>query len=226
MGAVTQRPYLVVGGVAVNPFNVLLPLSVTIGRSDPTTQPDANALSFGWYGEAFPYFIRRGAPVNVWMGAKAEPDIWEDIWTDIWTGQPPDQVGGNQRFIGRVADITATPDVTNGKVRAEVTCIGMLTVLADLIVGDEPWPIDTDLERVERIRYLTRNDFPFINEGSPAQPDRASPHQRGLSCLTSEDPGRGPAQDAGTPPPVRRVRGQHRVGVPRRLRPLPTVGHP
>ena len=168
MGAVTQRPYLVVGGVAVNPFNVLLPLSVTIGRSDPTTQPDANALSFGWYGEAFPYFIRRGAPVNVWMGAKAQPDIWDDIWDDIWTGQPPDQVGGNQRFIGRVADITATPDVTNGKVRAEVTCIGMLTDLADLIVGDEPWPIDTDHERVERIRYLTRNDFPFINEGSPA----------------------------------------------------------
>ena len=44
----------------------------------------------------------------------------------------------------------------------------MLTDLADLIVGDEPWPIDTDLERVERIRHLTRNDFPFINEGSPA----------------------------------------------------------
>ena len=212
VGAVTQRPYLVIGGVSVNPFNVLLPMSVTIGRSDPTTQPDANALSFGFYGEAFPSFIRRGAPVNVWMGAKAEPDLWDDIWDDIWTGQPPDQAGGNQRFIGRVADITATPDVSNGKVRAEVTCIGMLTDLADLIVGDEPWPIDTDHERVERIRHLTRNDFPFI--------------QRGESCLTSEAAGRGPAQRAGTPPPVRRVRGQHRVGVPGRLRPLSAVRHP
>lgn len=159
-------PEVRIDGLTLPPLNVVLPITVTIGRSDPTSQPDANALSFTWWGDILPSNIRRGAPVNVSL-TSANPDIWDDIWTDEWVGDP-DSGPGSQRFNGRVADITASPDPVGGKVWAEVLCIGTLTDLADQVIGDEPWPVETDRERIERMLPHIEFSWPLINDGSTA----------------------------------------------------------
>jgi hypothetical protein len=140
-------PQVVVGANWIPSHQTLLPITITVGREDPTAQPDANSASFGYVGPVLPHQYHRGNTVNIWLH--------------------PQGSAGSNRFSGRIANIEVTPYPDLGLITARITCVGRLTDLADRIIGDNPWPIETDYQRVWRIGALLGNDPPFVNEGSP-----------------------------------------------------------
>jgi hypothetical protein len=159
-------PYIAVGGEVIPSWNVVLPVEITVGRSDPSSQPDANALTFTLYGTTMPAGLVRGARVAVRLTGST-PDVWEDVWDDVWEGEYA--TGDASRFYGHVADLDVTADIPAGRLQANVTCIGRLAEFGDQIIGDQPFPVETDAERAARISALVHDaGAPFVAEGSAA----------------------------------------------------------
>lgn len=163
---VTHRPYVVLDGTRVPDTQVMLPLQITIGRAGVAEQPNASSMQFTYYGEVMPDYLLRGKTAEVHTTA-ASPDLWDDIWNDIWQGDAGSNIGA--RFIGRITDLGAVLyDVETSTLTVQVTCTGRLAEFGGQIVGDQPWPYESDSERATRIKGLLRAGFTFDASGSRA----------------------------------------------------------
>jgi hypothetical protein len=105
----------------VDPWKVVLPLSVTVGRSDPGVQPEAGAATIRLLDITS---VRRGEQVQVWHGDKL-------------------------RFTGRVTTIKAVQ--TGGRTITELACLGNLARLSQVNVVPFEMQEGTERERVEAI---------------------------------------------------------------------------
>lgn len=160
-------PFIEVDGYTVPPREVLVPFSVTVGRSEAGSQPEANAAQWQHWGPLVPFYLRRGARVVIGFRGSASGeavDLWEDVWTDVWSealeGTP------STRFFGEITDLEARPDVERGTVTTTVTCIGRLAAFGEQLVGDEPWPVESDAQRATRLAGLLPDTLTFIPAGA------------------------------------------------------------
>ena len=107
-------------------------ISVKHGRTNPREQPDASSLTFELVG---PITIPDRAPVSL--------DLIHDGSTF-------------RRFAGYVSDVrTSYLETTDGwQLAYQVTCVSPLAILGRRLIGDTPWPLDTDTQRAARILSL------------------------------------------------------------------------
>jgi hypothetical protein len=146
-------PLMVVPGVSfLDPFRVVLPLTIQYGRSDVGNQPDAASLTFGWLGDltlaygAGDYRIEVGMPIQVEF--RTSYGVWDDIWEDTWI-----ETGGavveSRRFTGRVGALA--PSREGRLVQTEITCVGEMATLAATPSGTADWPAESEAARVARV---------------------------------------------------------------------------
>jgi hypothetical protein len=118
---------LTVGGLDMSPATIY-DVSLTVGRDDVNTQPDASVLD---------------ATLHVWnVGTVGDPVTLVDA--------------AGALFTGTLTDLETTPIILTVPSRWEtkLTAVGPLADLGRVLVGDEPWPQETDSERVWRIVEL------------------------------------------------------------------------
>lgn len=139
-----------VNGVVVDPCNVALPLSITMGRSGTNSQPDAPTCSFRWLGPDFPGVY--GSEVKVYaIVSRDAPAKWTDSgvsWQD-----PTVSWGYNvakvPRFTGTVGAMRA--DKSEGEIKGfDIQCTGMSAQLGMRFIDIQSTP-ETDFERIQRI---------------------------------------------------------------------------
>lgn len=139
VGVHTVTLYPLEGGAAVDLSCLVDTVSITHGRNDATTQPDAPSATFELSRDpegAFPL------PATVEVGARLE------VTTTIGGHTSP-------RFVGTITDMalgwedagTDTPDAGIGQIIA----VGPLAQTARRVIGDVPWPQELDGARVARI---------------------------------------------------------------------------
>jgi hypothetical protein len=104
-GYPADAPTVWVGSLGVvDPWKVVLPLTATVGRSDPGVQPEAGAATIRLLDITS---VRRGEQVQIWHGTLL-------------------------RFTGRVTTIKATQ--TGGRTITELACLGNLARLAQITI--------------------------------------------------------------------------------------------
>lgn len=117
---------LTIGGVDVSP-NTVYDVTLAVGRDDVNTQPDASVL---------------GATLHAWnVGTVGDQITLADAAGTLFTGTLTDL---------ETTPITLVPPLWETK----LTAVGPLADVGRVLVGDEPWPEETDSERVFRIVEL------------------------------------------------------------------------
>lgn len=116
---------LTVAGVDVSP-RTLMDVTITAGRDDIDSQPDASVLS---------------ATIVDWRvaGRVGDPVVLADMH--------------GRMFAGTVTDLSASME-TAGHWQVRLAATGPLADLGRVLLGDEPWPEESDSERVARIIAL------------------------------------------------------------------------
>jgi hypothetical protein len=61
------------------------------------------------------------------------------------------------RFVGSITDLSA--QVEGAVLQTQVQCIGMLAKFGDRYIGDQPFPVETDAQRAERIAAIVGGAF-------------------------------------------------------------------
>jgi hypothetical protein len=122
LGYPADAPAVWIGSLGiVDPWKVVLPLTVTVGRSDPGVQPEAGAATIRLLDITS---VRRDEQVQIWHGDKL-------------------------RFTGRVTTIKAVQ--TGGRTITEVACLGNLARLAQINLTPIERDEGTEQERVASI---------------------------------------------------------------------------
>lgn len=165
-------PTVYVEGRLLDPWRVVLPIELTFGRSDLTTQPDSNVASFEWLGPVDTLLIDEQVTIRIdpaFGGPWGTPpdgatgpggEIWEDLWSVAEVSRVK-----TVRFTGKITDIV--PVLENGSLTSRITCIGRLTESGNVFIGDTPWPSETEAARVARIKALCANNVTIIDRGNP-----------------------------------------------------------
>lgn len=158
-------PSVEVDGYTIDPCRILVPLTITIGRSDVSQQPSAPSASWSMLGLPGP--LRIGQPVTIAHRADRQ-DVWSDIWADEWGGDPTpvsdvwsdtwDDVWSQGpwqsdvvRMRGHISDMEVERE--GDTITTSVVVTGVSAALAGRI-GDEPWPEQVERARVARIASL------------------------------------------------------------------------
>jgi hypothetical protein len=102
-------------------------VQISVGRDDVNTQPDGSVLS---------------ATIHDWdAGTVGDPVTVTDAAGTLFTGV--------------VTDLETTPlSLVPSQWETRMTAVGPLSDLGRVVVGDEPWPEETDSERIWRIVQL------------------------------------------------------------------------
>jgi hypothetical protein len=172
-----------VGGRILDPFQVVIPIVIRLGRQSPTVQPDANSATFTILGP-LPEEVRLGADVTVYLqagkggqwgdpetGGETGPggDLWDDLWSYPGPGDPdpedPDaSADPTYRFTGRVTDLG--PEAKGESLSTAVVCVGRKADLGGVVIGDAAWSAETEAERVQRLSdELSALGWDFIGSG-------------------------------------------------------------
>lgn len=114
-------------------------VEVEVGRDNVDSQPDASVLT---------------AILDGWQaaGKVSDPLVLSDSW--------------GQLFAGTITDLQAELDPTRTHPwRTRITAAGPLADIGRAIVGDEPWPQESDSKRVKRILDLVGVNTAAIHDG-------------------------------------------------------------
>lgn len=129
------------------------PVLIRHGRSSPEQPPDAATCTVTIRSDALPALPSLGAPVTVRLGQAAAD--WLEL--DDATFETV-----RTRFVGDVTDLVAVPqrDVT-GPQLLTLTAVSGRAKLGRVVLGDAPWPAETDGARAARILALAATSTPL-----------------------------------------------------------------
>jgi len=151
-----------IGGVDVTAVvRTDTPLTVRHGRAHTNEQPDPNTAVFTM--DNLPRAPTVGMPVVVELAPPGMPAV-------PW-------------FTGRVSDVTAK--LAAGATQMEVVAVSTgLGAAARRFIGDEPWPTETDGERIARILALCPDiTVGTVDAGTVAVLNRDIDHREALALL-------------------------------------------
>ena len=148
-----SAPTLTIGGQPVNPAAVAMPITITVGRSDPSAQPDPPLAEFTWLTDLGTHPApQAGDPVTIDLDTGyTRQATWGDPvtrWADpayTWDGTPLPV----RRFTGVVRSVTALEagGVTD---QYEIGCVGLSARWGTLQVTATR-PAETDTARVDAL---------------------------------------------------------------------------
>lgn len=126
------------------------PVIIRHGRSSPETQPDAATCSLTVKSDALPALPTLGDAVRIDLG-----DVVHDWLHD-------DDPSIDARFVGTITDLTVRPerDVTGAQLLT-ITAVSSRARTGRAIIGDAPWPAETDGARASRILTLAAASTPL-----------------------------------------------------------------
>lgn len=164
---------LMVAGVDVSCWTLAL-VRATVGRATVYEDPPAATLNATLVQDTVTGTtggLEVGAPVELWVSTRTAPvAAWDSaavMWADpntTWDGYAwadPDW----RLFAGRVTDARA--ELTQwGQWSVTVTAAGPLADLARTPIGAEPWPSETDAQRIRRVLDLAGYDSGGIPEAA------------------------------------------------------------
>jgi hypothetical protein len=155
--ALVERVPLVLmpGAGYLDPWRIVVPMTISYGRSGLDSQAEAPSLSFKWLGELSiawgdeTHELEVGAPIEVDFNPRALASEWGDVWHDKWSESAPATYAASRRFTGRISELK--PDRSGQVLQTTVTVIGKSVDAAHRFVGDKPWPEQTEQARVAAI---------------------------------------------------------------------------
>jgi len=116
-------------------------VSIRHGRSDTTSQPDPSSatLDLAWKS------------TEDSLPALAEVGSYVEVATVI-------PAGARVRFFGRITDLATGWDEAEADTpyteQAQLTAVATMSDLGRRVVGDAPWPLENDAQRVARVAAL------------------------------------------------------------------------
>jgi hypothetical protein len=153
---VERTPMVLMPGVGyLDPWRIVVPMTITYGRSSIKSQAEAPSLSFKWLGDLSISWgddtqdLTVGAPIEVIFSPSAAASTWDDEWVDTWSDGVAPTYAESRRFVGRISELK--PDRSGELLQTTVTVIGKSVDYAHRVVGDKPWPAQTEAERVAAI---------------------------------------------------------------------------
>lgn len=133
---------LTVAGVAV-PGAKCGAVTIRRHRDNPDQRPDPATLTVSIKADALPALPAIGDPIVVELGADAIDRWWPAGEVDV------DVEDARRRFTGTIAGPTT---LERGVLQLVAT--GTAAVLGRALIGDEPWPVESDGARAARILAL------------------------------------------------------------------------
>lgn len=151
--------------------HALPPLEVTWGRTHPGDSFEPRRASVVVDAAAK---VRRGQTLRAELNAPATDPQWRDQGSTTWATASGSWLGARKLvvlFEGQVTDTDArfepvVPHV-EWNVAVDVLAVDPVAGLANLIVGDSPWPQETVTARAQRIEALT--PLVWVTDPSTAQ---------------------------------------------------------
>lgn len=119
------------------------------GRDDPDNQPEASTATLTMPG---------ALPTGVDMGSRVAVDTLL-----------PDGLTWSRRFLGTVTDASATWEAGGPegvRPQSTITAAGPLADLGRRVLGDAPWPQESDGDRIARVLLLTDIPVGLLDPGT------------------------------------------------------------
>lgn len=123
------------------------PVTVRRWRSDPDSRPEPATCS-----------VTVSARALAAAGYVGPPQLGDELLVDLspaagaWLGLTPEQLPALRRFAGRLTDAEAIPETAGGgPALYKLAAAGPSARLGRLTIGEPPWPVELDGQRVERV---------------------------------------------------------------------------
>lgn len=169
-----EAVWVTLGG-AVVPSTAVGTITLRHGRANVDSQPDAATATVTMRSTALGALPVMGDGLAVELGADAAS------WLGL-AGAAFD--AARWRFVGKVTDVLAAPDsVVTGPATVTVVAVGSKAPLGRIVVGDTPWPVESDGARAARILALAGITPAYVDDGLVDVDDRDVDAQPALGLL-------------------------------------------
>lgn len=157
-------PTITIGGTALDPSKVALPLEIVHGRSGSATQPDAPTCGFTYMGsQTPPFLIGDRVEITLSLSSAGTSAAWADqvvTWGDpVWSWNGG-SLGNTPRFTGRVALVVAL-ESGGDVVEWTIGCVGTQAALGRTPI-DISRPREFEQDRAQAIADAAGIPITFV----------------------------------------------------------------